>query len=323
MGGPIFLTMPGLVLALQFLWAAVCAAASAPLFLSTGPPDLELRQGVRHESEHRGVPVRKYWLNVKELPQEARAFVQHPTGDLSELELDRSGEGVSFSLGLPMGDGPMHGVHNSYVVATEVAGRELLVRVAKWITIHHSCSWGHHQKYEVDRIRASHSDSIPLEIVCQGLWDGNFHSNTRSGDTIEAQVLHYGHPLRGVPVKLVTSRGWSRETQSHETGVASFQLIRDYYPDWKDFHSSHRDRFSLVTEYEMEGAGEYRGRPYDGTRILSTVSWVYSPSRRDYTSYESGLFLGALGLSVSGLSVAIYRHRRQRPYREVVFHERD
>lgn len=295
-----------------------------PLFLSTAPPEQESRQGFRHESEHRAVPVRKYWLSTGEIPEDARAFVFHPAGTSSEVGLERGAGGISLSFGLPMGDGTMHGVHNSYVVATEIAGEELLVRVAKWMTIHHSCSWGHDYKYVPERTRASHLGSVPLEIVCQKLWDGNFHSRTRSGDTVEAEVLHFGQPVEGARVRLTTAAGWSRETPSNGAGVASFQLIRDYYPEsWKDFSANHRGRFTLVAEYVKAGAGEYLGKPYARKRYLSSVSWTFSPARQDYSSYKSGLFAASLGLSITGLSIVFYRQRRQRPYKEVVFDERD
>lgn len=314
-----------LILTLMLLHPlGVWANNTGSLYLSTAPPAQERSKGYKLESEHRAIPLRKYWLNLQDLPGEVTTLVLHPDGSTSKVPMEKGADGLCLSFALPMKDGPMHGIHNTYVVERLVKGDELLVRVAKWITIHHSCGWGHDYRYDPQRITPTSLRSIPLEIVCDGLWNGNFHSEVRSGDRIEARILRNGALVSGAKVRLTTARGWSKEVVSNERGIASFQLIRDYYPEkWSDFVSSHRERFTIEAELEAEEKGTFSDRSYERVRLLSTLAWGYAPSRDDYSSYKYGLSLGAFTLFATGIGVYTYRERRKRPYREVPFDEKD
>jgi len=298
------------------------AADIKPLQLSLPPLSDRGRRPV--ESEHRPVPMRIYRLNDANLSKDARAFVLHPDGSIEKVPIKKRGRSMSVSFRTPFGDGPMHGVHNLYVVDRRVIDGILNVRVAKWMTIHHNCSWGHDYKYDQERIRPRFLEAVPLEIVGEGLWDGNFHSYTRSGDRILFRVFSYGRPVARARVRLCTARGWCKEKITDSDGRVTFQLIRDYYPEgWSHFKSQHRDRFYITAEYEVKDKGMYSGEPYNGIKMVSTFSWWYSPSRKDYASYLAGFSVGMVALTLTGVFVFIYRERRKRPLKEVVFNEKD
>ncbi len=304
--------------------ALPCIASAAdikPLQLSLPPTSDRGRRPV--ESEHRPVPMRIYWLNDSNLSKDAEALVLHPDGSVEKVALKKRGRGMSVSFKTPFGDGPMHGVHNLYVIDRSVIDSVLRVRIAKWMTIHHHCSWGHDYKYD-ERIRPKSLDTIPLEIVGEGLWDGNFHSDTRSGDRVTFRVLSYGRPVAKARVRLCTVRGWCKEHITDRDGTVTFQLIRDYYPEgWSQFRSRHRDRFYVTAEYEVKEQGIYSGKAYDGIKMVSTLSWWYSPSRKDYASYSMGLSVGMLSLTVTAIAIFIYRERRRRPLKEIILNEKD
>ncbi len=293
-----------------------------PLELSLPPSSDRGRRPV--ESEHRPVPMRTYWLNDSNISRDARAFVLHPDGSVEKVDIKKRGKNCTVSYRTPMKDGPMHGVHNLYVVDKKVINGRLTIRVAKWVTIHHHCSWGHDYKFDKKRISPKFLNTIALEIVGVGLWDGNFHSYTRSGDRIVFKVLSYGRPVANARVRLCTARGWCKEKVTDSNGKVTFQLIRDYYPEgWSHFKSQHRDRFYITAEYEVKGKGIYLGEPYNSIKMVSTFSWWYSPSRKDYTSYLAGFYVAMVALTLTGVFVYIYRERRKRPLREVVFNEKD
>ncbi len=321
----IILKTAGLVLSAAALLVPPCSTAAAgmePLHLSPLPAGGG--RGQRFESEHRPLPVRSYRLDVRDLSPDAEAYVLHPDGSVEAVALRRGGGGVSLSFKTPFGDGPMHGVHNVYVLDRRVEGEVLTVRVAKWLTIHHHCSWGHGYRYDDERISPRSLATVPLEIVPEGLWDGNFHSRVMSGDRLVFKVLYRGRPVQGAMVRLRTAKGWTKEVVTDSRGAARFQLIRDYYPGrWTEFKSRHRGRFIVTAEYEVEDKGRYSGKVYERIRLISTLPWRYYPSRREYTSYASGLFVGVLFLTVSGAAVYAYRERRKRPYREVVLNGKD
>ncbi len=305
--------------------ALPCIASAADIKpLQLGLPPLSDRGRRPVESEHRPAPVRIYSLNDANLSKDAEAYLLHPDGSIERVAIKKKGGGITLSFRTPFGDGPMHGVHNLYVIDRKVIDGILVVRVAKWMTIHHHCSWGHKYKYDRERLRPRFLDTVPLEIVGYGLWDGNFHSYTRSGDRIPFRVLSYGRPAPEARVRLCTARGWCREKITDSDGRVTFQLIRDYYPDsWSHFRSQHRDRFYVTAEYEIKDKGTYSGETYNAIKMVSTLSWWYSPSRKDYTSYLAGFSVGMITLTLTGVSIFIYRERRKRPLKEVVFNEKD
>ncbi|MFC2173314.1 hypothetical protein ACFLU6_11875 [Acidobacteriota bacterium] len=307
----------------MLLGTTASAWGGGELILSNSKPAKGAGARFRPESEHRPAPKRSYWLNDGSVADHAEAWVLHPDLTVDEISPATNDQGAMIAFGTPFGDGPMHGVHNVYVVDRQVRDGVLLVRVAQWLTIHHSCSWGHDYKYG-ERIKAKFLDSIPLEIRADGLWDDNFHSDLTSGDTLQFTILGSGEPVPGARVKLVTGRGWSKEVRADDAGRARFQLIRDYYPPrWKDFYGRHKDKFTVVAAHEIEQEGALDGAPYERIRLSATLPWRYGPSRQDYTSLSSGLYVGFTSLIIACAFVYVYRTRRKRPFREIVFDEKD
>ena len=273
------------------------------------------------ESEHRPVPKRTYHLTEYRRLADVTAYVRRPDGSVIEPEL-RLGVNPTVSFPTPFGDGPVHGANNVYVVEQGVVNNVLVIRTAKWITMHHSCGWGHDGKFDETLINPQSFDTIPFEIVVEDLWDPNFHARVTSGDQLRIRVLSFGKPVPGAKVTLTTDKGWSKTVVSDKDGVASVQLIRDYYPSsWTEFHRTHRGKFLVTARYDAEQQGTYKGKSYERISYVSTHPWKYSPSQRDYSSYSYGLLVGTLAMIVSGVGVYAYRERRKRPYKGIVFDE--
>ena len=121
--------------------------------------------GAVHESEHRPVPKRTYHFNDHRRRADVKAFVRRPDGTIIEPEV-HLGYNPGLSFPTPMGDGPVHGANSVYVVEQGIAENTLLVRTAKWITMHHSCGWGHDGKFV--------SLSCPAPAGCRK-WGGRPH----------------------------------------------------------------------------------------------------------------------------------------------------
>ncbi len=271
----------------------------------------------KFESEHRAIPVRTYYLKGPALSVQAEAYLLHPDGSSEEIVLPRDSQGrVTYNT--PLKDDRLHGANNLYVVDRQVKDKVLTVRVAKWMTIHHSCGWGHDYRNTPARIEPLSLATIPLEIVIDDLWDGNFHVRTQSGDTLNAKVLLHGKPLKGAEVTITTDKKWSHRSITTDKGIAPVQLIRDYYPPtWGSFKRAKRGRMTVMAQHRAELAGEYMGQPYERVHFISTLPWKYTPASSDYTSYAFGLAIGTLALSVAGIGVYGYRERRKRPYRGI------
>jgi hypothetical protein len=291
-------------------------ASAAP---ATGKP--QGRPQPTQESEHRPVPQRTYHFNEHRRLADINAYVRRPDGSVIEPEL-RLGVNPSLSFPTPFGDGPVHGGNNVYVVEQGIDNNVFVVRTAKWITMHHSCGWGHDGKFDETLINPQSLDTVPFEIVVDDLWDPNFHARVTSGNRLRIRVLSFGRPVQGAKVTLTTDKGWSKTVKSDKDGVASVQMIRDYYPSsWTEFHRTHRGKFLVTARYDADQLGAYKGKPYERISYVSTHPWKYSPSERDYSSYSYGLLVGTLAMTVSGVGVYAYRERRKRPYKGIVFDE--
>ncbi|GAB4408457.1 MAG: hypothetical protein OHK0032_03840 [Thermodesulfovibrionales bacterium] len=285
------------------------------LFLSERPPSGHEGHGSRRlpseHSEHRASPVKRFYLNLHELSEDARAFVLRPDGSIKEATLNHD-EGVwvvSFDT-KPM-DGSMDGIFNLYVIDKQMIDKTLLIRIAKMNVINHSCGWGHKFKFDKERLRPKYNDSVPLEVVAYDLWDRNFHSRSASGDRLLLSVLSYGKPVKA-DLRVRTEGGWMKSMKTDDDGRASFQLIREYYTErWRDFNSRKRTGLMITAQYEVQENGFYKGQPYERIRLITSLPWRYQVSRAEYSSYAYGLLILTIFSVASGLAVYLYRQRRR------------
>ncbi len=222
--------------------------------------------------------------------------------------------GVNFAM-------PDEGYYNLYLVAEAVSEGVRQVDVAKSEVLKHSCREGHdHVK---GLMAPRHLDTMPLELVRERMEAESFHTTIGFGDTVTFLVLHFGKPVAGAEVTLNTAHGWRNTVRADADGRASFMMIRDYYPPWHEFERRYRQDYLVTAAYEVEGHGESGGTPYHATRYLSSLNGSYYPSTRDYRSYAYGLLLGVFALTVTAVSVYLYRRRRQRRFHEVRFDEKN
>lgn len=279
----------------------------------SGKPD----QQPALESEHRPQPVRTYYFNEHRRLAEIEAFVRRPDGTITQPTL-QLGVNPKLSFPTPFGEGPGHGANNVYLLEQGVEDQILVVRIAQWITMHHSCGWGHEHKFNPERTTPQALNTLPLEIVIDDLWDPNFHAKVTTGQELTITVLNYGKPLSGAKVQVQSEQKWVKEVITGKDGTATLQLIRDYYPTkWSDFHRSRRGEFLVTASYEAAEQGMFRDHKYQRVQYLTTLPWQYSPARADYSSYSLGLIITLLGFTLTGGGVYFYRERRKKPYRGI------
>ncbi len=280
----------------------------------------------RFESEHRAKPKRVYWLQQGDYRVKPEAFQMLPEGEEKKLDVEISEDGWSVTVPLATRGKKrdrVHGANNIYVTEKKVREDLLFLRTAKWITIQHTCRWGHDEKHNKIRQTPLFSEKVPLEIVPRKLWDGNFHVKTGTGDIFRAKVCRYGKPVPGAAVTVVSGTGWTKKLRTDEKGEISFQIIRDYYPkSWERFKRSKKSRLLILAEYTDSQNGEYSGKPFKGRKYTSTLSWRYSPAKEDYTSYSSGLLMGTLFLLLSAGGIFYYRERRKVPEKDIFITDR-
>lgn len=277
----------------------------------------------RFESEHRPLPVRTYFLQPPVAAAQVAGYLQKADG--SVVSVDPTPEAGQLKLNFPaaMGEGPMHGANHLYAVESHLQGDTLVIRTAKWCTLHHNCGWGHDHKFDTERLVPHHCSAVPFEIVAHDLWDFNFHSRLMSGDQLKLDLLYRGKPAAGALVRVTSEAGWAREVTANAEGHATVQLIRDLYPSsWAFFDRNQLGELRVEARYAVDETGSLDGQPYRRVEVVSTFPWRYSQARRDYTSLAYGLLVATMTMAVAGLGVYIHRQFRCRPRREIVFDER-
>ena len=315
----------------------ICAVFISPLVANQDAKESELKpfyfsltkpaeagKEYKHESEHGAKPERKYWLTTTENDLKLEGFLMMPEGGEKEIKIEsKPQEGYLVSFQSPWGDGEQHGANNVYVINKKVIDNVLYIRTAKWITIHHSCGWGHGRKYDEKRHTALSAEKVPFEIVPQVLWDDKFHVRTKTGDQLKVFAYAYGKPVQKAKISVISEHEWQKTMTANEDGSVEFQMIRDYYPrDWQRFHSSHRSFMFFQAEYESPEKGEYEGKPYDKIKMTTTLPWKYSPAQDDYASYSSGLTVGGIFFILTLGGVLFYRERRKKPFLEFDFEKK-
>jgi len=277
------------------------------------------RPAGRFESEHRPIPVRKYYLNGP--LASAEGLVLHPDLSVSDLALNFEGS-ASGSIKMDMGDGPHHGAHNLYAFDNQVVGATRFVRNAKWVTIQHSCGWGHKLKFTEERQKSNSLATVPLEIVVDDLWDTSFHSTVMSGDIINLKVLNYGKPAPRARVTIISEKGWQKTVMTDENGHASFQMVRDYYPEeWSKFHRTEKGQIKFRADYKSSESGELNGQAFDDTKYIATFTWRYFPARREYTNVMVGLLVALFGAGLTGAGFFFYRRKRWTGLKRLAWNE--
>lgn len=322
---------PSIVLAACAL--ACQAAAAEPVWFSDAAPRTE--SSAKHRHEHGGVVeegsdgklYKRLWLRsgadfrqaeyLHGAPEEARnLYLMDTAGKAAELPLDAAGhDGLAFSL-------EEEGFYDVYLVTRRMEGGVLSTSVAKAEVLKHSCRDGRHDWAAVaERIPAHTLPQAPFEIVRERLPGEDFHTELRSGDQVSYLVLHGGKPAAGAAVRWVTQQGWAKTVTTDAQGRATFQVIRDYFPEWDRFERRHREKFLVVADYTVAEDGTWEGRPYRSARYQATLPGSYLPAKQDYASYLYGLGIGLFAFTFAGLGVYLYRRRRLKPYREVPLDE--
>ena len=327
---PVGLFFIACLLSLNYVHPSYAGFGEA-LYLSENPPaehrgdhNAGQRGGGGDHSEHRAAPVKKFYLNIHDLSDNTKVYIVRPDGSMAEGRLSHEEGPWSVTFGTKPMDGSLEGIFNVYVVNKQIVNGTLLVRTAKMNIINHSCQWGHKYKFDKERQRPKNLQEIPLEIVGHDLWDGYFHTHTMSGDNLAFSVLKDGTPAKNASLRLETQTGWVKILKTGNDGKGSVQLVRDYYPDkWKNFKARKKGYLLLTAEYEIKEKGEFEGMKYSKVKLITTFPWKYQPQREEYTSYAYGLSIAVLFAIVAGLAVYIHRERRKKPYREVVFDEKD
>ncbi len=211
------------------------------------------------------------------------------------------------------------GYYNAYYLENRIEDGELrsLVAKAEVRRFEHDAS----REFTPIELGPKAAPGVPFDVLRLRQPDERTFSRPRSGDTLRFQFLLRNQPVAGVRVTLITQNGWRKHVVTDDLGIASIQLVRDYFPDWNDFNRRYRERFLVVARYREKRPGSLGGHDYQRASYTLTFPGRFSPNPEDYRSYAFGLTLGVIGFLVAGFAVYLYRRRRVRPFKETQFDE--
>ena len=283
------------------------------LFFTTRNPAAKTRggMGMRHGGMHRSgrqnaVPAASLWLAGKSLARpkcvrnvEGVFYLLNADGRRGKPRISKKNGCTKVSFAVPK---------SGYYPLYYVRSNQGLVNIAKYEykRIDHSGE----EVFTKAVVAPKTLKEIPIDLQRLKDHEDSFYSRLHSGEKVRFRVLKDGRPLEKARVTLQTQFGWQKTVRTDKNGIAEFQLINDYDPEWKKFNKRFREKYLVVATYD-KGTQRYK----------ISYSGFYLPARERYQSYAYALLIFLGLLVVIGVGVFAYRYRVQKPFREVSFDE--
>lgn len=295
------------------------------IYFSQSNPQMK-KKAYGGEHNHGGgrVPTQEVWPVFEDATGDKNCFMQIDAqlylldANLSTTQIAASKNPECKSVSFKM---PDNGYYNLFFVEKKIYNDTLYVKTAKYefMRFNHS----NDAIYDKEKMAGHTIKETPFDIVRVRADDETFYHNLYSGEEIKVQVLLDGKPLEGADVKLSTKTLWQKSIKTDKNGVAAFTLIDDYFPKWNEFNKRYKNEFLVSASYTKDIEGDLEGTKYEKIRYEATYPSYYLPNSSQYRSYAYGLSAAMLAIVVSGFGVYIYRSRRQKPFKEVSFNEKD
>ena len=215
---------------------------------------------------------------------------------------------------------PNNGYYTLLATHQSVKENTLYHRVAKLEYL--SGRHGRDDVYTADLSEPLVSEAHKLDLIrLRDESEESFYYKHATGDNVRFRALLDGKPLSGADVTVSMDTGWTKTLQTDQEGIASFRIIKDYFPEWSEFDRRHKGEFLVSLAYTSKGEGELDGKPYSRTKYAITYPASFYPAESEYKSYGYGLILITLTLLFSGVIVYRYRKNRTKPFGEVKYEE--
>ncbi|MFT7824270.1 MAG: nitrous oxide reductase accessory protein NosL [Sulfurimonas sp.] len=300
------------------------SAGDVVYFTDTNPAAKKRGGGHMHGGSWGRVPTKKVWpvfadgSDTLSCLSDINAALYVLDANLNTIKAKQSrGRGcrsVSFKM-------PENGYYNLFYTAKTVDGDTLYLSTAKYeyMRFNHS----NDAVYDEEKMSAHTIKEVPFDILRVREEGETFYHRLYSGDKIRAKVLLEGKPLKGADLTLSTKSRWSKTVKTDKEGIAVLVLLKDYFPEWNRFDKRHKNKFMLTASYTQNIQGVLDGNTYNKIKYTATYPSVYYPGTSEYKSYAYGLSAAMVTMIVSGFVIYWYRRRREKPFKEVNFDEKD
>ncbi len=227
---------------------------------------------------------------------------------------DRGCKSVSFKM-------PDNGYYNLFYTNKIVDDDILYLSTAKYeyMRFNHS----NDAVYDDEKMSAHTIKEIPFDILRLREKGETFFHRLYSGDKMRVKVILDGKAIEGADLTLSTKSGWSKTIKTDKDGMAVFVLLKDYFPQWNKFDRRYKNKFILTASYTKNIQGAYDDEEYEKIKYSATYPSIYYPNSSEYKSYAYGLAAAMATMILSGFVIYWYRRRREKPFQEVKFNEKN
>ena len=104
-----------------------------------------------------------------------------------------------------------------------------------------------------------------------------------------------------------------RELKTDKDGFVTFNIIKDYFPNWSEFDKRHKQSLLITMEYERDSLSD----AYYQEKFILTYPMTFYPGEDEYKSYAYGLAITLAFMIFSTLLVYFYRQKRTKCYQEI------
>ena len=310
------------------------APALENIWFSATPPDKiskKIHYGMRGQAyikDEDGREKKILWIKSGNFPVESPYtdhtsrkkpvfFILSPDKKLIKGELSHGLPGYFLTF-----EGNLEGFYNLYLIEKFVKKEILNIITAKAEVISHKCSRGHggmKKKMETKILK----QAICFEILRKRIPGEDFHTFLSSGDKATFKVFFNGTPLKDSKITFKTQKGWSKSLWTDINGEAVFQIIGDYYPDWKKLNRKKIHTFLITAEHTVKKTGIYKEIVYKQIHYTGTLKGCYIPSKALYSSSLHGFFLLIFIIITTAGFIYFHRTRRKKLFKEYTFNEKD
>ena len=301
----------------------------APLYFSLTDPDQKGEESGGHgmfaqaaggsRGKKPSTPTRKAWLaygddlkNKRSLPPMAvETFYYDAQQNLKETKVETSRGRTAYSF-----DVPNNGYYNLFVKNETLKNGTLFYRVAKLEFL--NGTHGNEDIYTDSVKQTLQTDKSKIDLLrLKDEDEESFFYRHAMGDALTFQALFNNRPLASADITVDMGSGWSRHLKTDENGLASFRIIRDYFPAWSEFDKRHKEELLVTLTHTTDEEGMLNDQAYKNAKYILTYPASFYPNSSDFRSYGYALMIIMLTLLVSGIVVYRFRKNRTKPFREV------
>ncbi|MDD5405582.1 MAG: hypothetical protein PHE73_01415 [Sulfurovaceae bacterium] len=265
------------------------------------------------------IPSKKVWLvfgdNNLVSNLDLETFVFDTAQKQKNVKADNKMGVATYSFEVPKS-----GYYNLIAKNETIDGNTLFYRVAKLEYLN-----GKHGSKDIynDNVKKElKTDKTKIDLIrLKDKNENSFLYTISMGETLKFKAMLDGKPLKNADLIIDLESGWSKHIKTDENGIASFTIIRDYFPFWDKFDKRFKQDMLITLQYNEENNGTMGDQKYKSINYILTYPLSYYPNGIDYLSYGFGLIIGIFVFTLSGIIIYIYRRNRTKPFREIRYEE--